>query len=64
MSVWNHLVCQSCWKVLRGDRVPVTIVDDAKPCCGCGDLTTSGIYVRQDPKTIACEGRGKVHQET
>lgn len=26
-------------------------------CCACAAATTSGIYLRADPKTLPCQGR-------
>lgn len=60
---WNHSICQSCWD----DRNPlrravqfVPEIGEPKTCCFCGRPTKAGIYVRQDPAEMRCQG---VHPE-
>ncbi len=52
---WTHSICLGCWnKRYRGRPVRIPNPETEK-CCFCGALTTSGIYVRADPKTLDCE---------
>lgn len=65
MSLWNHYVCEECFKRLRPDREPVRVMDkETAPCCFCGNEHSSGIYYRSDPKETPCKGAGPVHEET
>ena len=53
MSLWNHPLCDDCWKARAGDRVPVRIRDaDPETCAQCGQETTSGIWVRIEPGSL------------
>lgn len=57
---WNHSMCSECWGKYKLNRVPVRVDDVVNKCCYCSQLTDSGIYVREDPRKIACLG---VHEE-
>ena len=51
MSEWNHPQCDDCWDALHPDRTPIRIIEpETEKCCWCGQYTTSGIYVRDNPK--------------
>jgi hypothetical protein len=66
MGQWNHLLCETCWNKRNPDRTPVRVRDpatEAQPCCGCGAVTGSGIYVRAEPSSMPCDGYGPVHEE-
>ncbi len=58
---WNHNICNNCWELrMRAEgtpwREPVTLRQpELVRCCFCGIMTASGIYVRQDPKTLGCK---------
>jgi hypothetical protein len=58
----NHLLCEACWK--RGCSEEPDRVDSPEgPCCMCGEPTRSGIFVRELPALMRCQGRGVVHAE-
>jgi hypothetical protein len=67
MSGWNHLICDDCWASREGDREPCRVRGEAEAdgaeappapaCCFCGDPTTSGIFVRFDPRAMPCAHR-------
>jgi len=65
MSQWNHAMCDPCWEKKQGPRKPVRLTLEMKPllCCFCGEPTQSGIFVRANPKTVKCRGKGKYHEE-
>ena len=52
---WTHSICPKCWNKQNPDK-PVKIDEkwagDDEICCFCGVYHASGIYVRQDPKTL------------
>ena len=49
---WNQAVCTSCWYLHNPARRPATTKDaPTEKCVFCGGETTSGIYIRIDPKT-------------
>lgn len=71
MSRWTHTICAPCWNKQHPSRpikatlsqgfatAPFRIreryrVDEA--CCFCGELTSAGIYVREDPAITLCLG--------
>ncbi len=56
MSRWTHVICRACWIERNPGRPPVVLTEEASEiCCFCGNATTSGIYVREDPaKTPHC----------
>jgi hypothetical protein len=61
MSVFNHLLCDRCWKEREPNREPGRLRADVGTCCVCKALTTSGIYVRVDPAQMPCRGKGPQH---
>ncbi len=57
MSNWNHRMCEVCWAQRHPEgRVPVRLMEPRpiEICCFCAGETQSGIFVRQDPKTLQC----------
>lgn len=56
MSKWTHLICDPCWRQKEGDKIPVRLLtNEVELCCFCGLTTTSGIYVRHNPKEMGCQ---------
>jgi hypothetical protein len=51
---WTQPICEACWNERNPEReaVRVTVQEDAETCCYCGEHTSSGIFVRVDPKTV------------
>jgi hypothetical protein len=61
---WTHLYCDKCWTAIRGADVPGRLrTTESLPCCRCGEPTQSGIYVREDARTLRCQGRGGAHSD-
>lgn len=57
VSKWMHNICDDCWTERQGDRAPVRLVNAKKEiCCFCGEWTTSGIHVMENPGTTLCQG--------
>lgn len=57
MSLFNHAICHDCWVERNPGREAVVIDEAARgrdlvTCCYCGEDTTSGIWVREDPSDI------------
>ena len=51
---WNQPICEVCWTERNPGRIPVLNGNpDAEECSYCGRPTVAGIYVRDDPKTVA-----------
>jgi len=53
---WNQPICDEDWEQRNPGRVPVTIAEEYREterCAFCGQETRSGIFVRQDPATVA-----------
>ena len=68
MSSRTHLACTMCWNHRQCNpnkricpAVPEDFDDDAEPCCFCGTMTSSGIYLRAEPNAGVCGGFGGVH---
>lgn len=60
---WTHHLCEECWRKRAGAREAVRVVDAPdSPCCQCGAVDASGIYVRADPAFMLCQGRGPEHE--
>ena len=60
MSKWTHNICDNCWDKRNSISIPVKIIEpDEEPCCFCGKLSKSGIFVRHDPtdKILSCKGQ-------
>lgn len=61
MSRWNHSICEKCWNTRNPEREPVKLREEfrdekAEPCCYCGVMHCSGIYLRDDPSVLRCKG--------
>lgn len=50
---WTQAICHACWNERNPDR-PSSGVNPGyeETCAYCGEPTTSGIYVRDDPETV------------
>jgi hypothetical protein len=58
MSKWTHAICVECWDKQQPGREPVTVLNGTEQtCCFCGQPTKAGIYIREDPKGMRCEGQ-------
>jgi hypothetical protein len=56
---WRHAICGLCWKVSRPQSTPLRLVGELRVterCCYCGDGTSAGIYLREDPSNVPCGG--------
>lgn len=65
MSRWTHNICIVRWNKKNPDREPVrlrlsSLPSRIKVCCFCGQPNSNGIFVREDPSTLPCQG---VHEE-
>ena len=63
VSRWNHSICVHCWAAKFGNRKPLTLREEFRDempeiCCFCGEPHGSGIYVRENPENVACNGEG------
>jgi hypothetical protein len=46
-----------CWVRTRPQQEPTRVtVPNWERCCGCGALTISGIYLREEPEALKCRG--------
>ena len=69
MSRWTHLACFSCYSKKYPKRTPSRLKPEEgqslpmEDCCYCGEGTAEGIYVRDDPVAVRCQGKGEVHEE-
>jgi hypothetical protein len=51
--IWDHPMCADCWYDENPGRHAATLaMPEPAPCCQCGTLTYSGIYVRRNPATV------------
>ena len=48
---WTQPVCAPCYAVEYGREPSRLKVPEAETCVMCGESTSSGIYIRIDPKT-------------
>jgi hypothetical protein len=55
-SAWTHALCDQCWELRHGAATSTTMnhVGDEK-CCQCGKACR-GIWVREDPSRLQCNG--------
>lgn len=56
MSQWTHPICDDCWEAKYPEREPHRIREeyrDPERCCYCGKDQFDGIYIRDDPATVA-----------
>lgn len=69
MSRWTHNACYDCYGKKYPKRTPHRLKPEEgqslpmEACCYCGKETPDGIYVRDDPETTPCKGKGEVHEE-
>lgn len=52
---WTQPICEICYDLRYPGRLPTTLLPshrETELCCDCGFTTTSGIYVRVDPRTV------------
>ncbi len=55
---WTHAACEDCFARVQARQSgmpgrPSRLVDpDLETCCYCGEQTTSGLYVRDDPQAL------------
>lgn len=64
MSKWRHSICTDCWEKKNPGREPVRLLnEDAEldVCCFCSKPHSEGIYVRENPADMPCNG---VHERT
>ncbi len=60
MSRWKHLMCAACWNERRDKYASVYTLaveganSEGESCCWCGNNTTSGIWLREDPEKMSC----------
>lgn len=57
---WNQPKCDGCYARENPGREPARMIEDVREeeqCSACGKLTTSGIYVRQDPASVLYPAR-------
>jgi hypothetical protein len=67
-SQWTHSICEQCWVGKNPGREPHRVVResrfnaDKELCCYCGREHQSGIFVREDPSSVACAGISGYHK--
>ena len=52
---WTQPMCDACWRKRNGERNPSRLTIDTRMleiCSFCGQVTESGIYVREDPRLV------------
>ena len=53
---WTQAICEADWnKKNPDDRIPFRLREEfiePEVCSYCGEPTVSGMYVRDDPKTV------------
>lgn len=60
-SKWTHSICDKCWIKKNPDREPARLrYPLMEKCCYCGEMDISGIFVRENPADMLCNG---VHNE-
>ena len=54
---WTHSICDECWKKRYPERGAHRLIG-ASPerCCFCGKEHKSGIFVRENPADMECNG--------
>lgn len=64
MNAWTHVICLPCWNARHERRTPMQITDaPEEQCCYCQRMTMDGIYVRENPAKVACQGKTGNHTE-
>jgi hypothetical protein len=50
----NHSICDGCWKLFNGNRLPTRLQNAGiSGCCYCGGVTNGGIFVRAEREKAA-----------
>lgn len=50
---WTQAMCDRCWDLFNPRRIPTRLLQPTEEICGvCGEKTTSGIYIRADPRLV------------
>lgn len=63
-TLWRHAICEACWHRKNPTRRAVRLKEpDNEVCCWCFKSTRSGIYVREDPELVRCQGKVGYHEE-
>jgi hypothetical protein len=58
MSEWTHNICKQCYTRFYPNREPTTLtLAERKLCCFCAQPNLDGIYVREDPRKLLCQGQ-------
>jgi hypothetical protein len=58
MSAWTHPICRDCWMKKFPNRKPIQVIDSkAQNCCYCDTYTAAGIFVRENPMFLRCQGK-------
>lgn len=56
-SMWRQPVCDDCWRMVEGEKAPMRLVDPPQETCAlCGSSTSSGVYIRLDPRVVPFPG--------
>ena len=59
---WSHPICDDCYTERVPNRRPFRVQNFiTDTCCFCQSPSVSGIYVREDPMDLPCNG---VHEES
>lgn len=57
-NAWRHSICIGCWENKNGPQPPFELNSkETETCCYCGRSHSSGIFVRDDPKEVKCQGK-------
>ena len=59
MSKFTHSICDECWQKRNPDLEPYRLVGEYRHqdrCCYCSRVHGSGIYVRDHPADMPCNG--------
>lgn len=65
-SPTTHEICEPCFEYFYPlVYPPCRLVGDCRkqePCCYCGDLNLSGIYIREESRKVLCQGMTGIHK--
>ena len=63
---WTHSICPDCWNDKNPEREPIKFIEPEKEtCCFCGEETTDGIYIRNNPADCKyCNHKEDSHAKT
>lgn len=63
MSAWTHVICLPCWNKRHDVREPVQVTNaPEEQCCYCQRMTIDGIYIRENPTIVLCQGKTGTHE--